>query len=170
MVIMEIRKLYLPVMNNLLYFSNDDSAERKRVYKDLFVETWDSIPKDSRDKILENLDFILCKQVNDLWQSDTPACALLNKINLRCFVIFNPFSNFIEHKTKIHILAHEFSHVYYNHPRIGFELGIDKEKKFVEETAEPQAYALTEKWKILPHPDDIQKILSYRKFVLKEKL
>jgi hypothetical protein len=170
MDITEIRKLHLPVINNLLYFSNDDSSERKRVYEDIFVKTWDNIPPEDRNKILENLDFILCKQVNDLWHNDTPACALFNKINHRCFVIFNPFSTFIENETKIHILAHELSHVYYNHPRIGFELGSDNEKSFIKETAEPEAYALTEKWKIIPHTDDINKLPGYRKYVLKEKL
>jgi hypothetical protein len=165
----EIRKLHLSTINHLLYFSNDDSVELRKIYEDLFVETWNSVPQDSRGKILENLDFILCKKVDDLWQQGTPACALLNRINLRCFVIFHPFSEIIEHETKVHILAHELAHVYYNHPRIGFEQGCDKEKKYIEEEAEPQAYAITEKWKICPHPNDIRNLPSYRRFVLETK-
>jgi len=169
MDILKIRRLHLPTMDRLLYFSNDDLAERRKVYEDLFLETWERIPQNDRDKILENLEFILCKKVDDFWQQNTPACALLCKISLRCFVIFNPFFDSIERETKVHILAHEFAHVFYNHPRTGFKLGSDKEKKYIEEEAEPQAYALTEKWKFFPHPENIHNLLCYKKFVLKEK-
>ncbi len=165
-----LRKLYQPTMDRLLYFANDDLPERRKIYEDLFLETWDRIPAVDREKIIQNLEFILCKKVVDFWNNSTPACALLNKISLRSFVIFDPFSNFLEHETKIHILAHEFAHVFYNHPLNGsLKPNPDSEKKYIDEEAEPQAYALTEIWGIYPHPDDIRQLSDYKKFVLKEQ-
>jgi hypothetical protein len=171
MDIQNLRKLHQPIMDHLLYFANDDSPERRRFYEDLFVEVWDHIPELDRKEILKNLEFILCKRVVDLWNKDTPACALLNKISLRSFIVFDPFSNFIEHETKVHILAHEFAHIFYNHPLNGSlkSNSVDEEKKYIEEEAEPQAYELTEIWGFPPHPDDIHQLLGYKKFVLKEK-
>jgi hypothetical protein len=164
----EIVEPYSLLANRLLYFSSDDSSERRKIYEDLFLRTWVNIPQDSHEKILQNLDFILCKSVKDIWQNETPACALLNRINLRCFVVFDPFSGFLKEETKIHILAHEFSHVFYNHPMIGFQQ-YGEEKKYIDELAEPEAYALTQKWGILPHPDDIGKLSGYKKYILKTK-
>lgn len=165
-----LRKLHQPTMDRLLYFANDDLPERRKVYEDLFLEVWERIPQIDREKILENLEFILCKKVVDFWHNATPACALLNKISLRSFMVFDPFCDFLEHETNVHILAHEFAHVFYNHPFNGsLKSNLDEEKKYIKDEAEPQAYALTEKWEIFPHPNDIHKLSGYKKFVLKEE-
>lgn len=156
-------------VNHLLFFSINDSEERKEFCKNIFMETWYLIPEDYKGKILTNLDFIIFKNVEDFYHDDTPGCALLNKINFRCFVIFNPFINLIERETKIHILAHELAHVYYNHPFHGFNKG-SEEKTYINEIAEAQAYDLTENiWKILPNPDDICKLPKYKQYVLSKR-
>ncbi|MBN1618483.1 hypothetical protein JW887_04020 [Candidatus Dojkabacteria bacterium] len=161
-----LRKSHQPIIDRLLYFANGDSDERRKVYEDLFLETWERIPKTDHDQILENLEFVLCKRVDDFWNNGTPACALLCKISLRSFVVFDPFVDSLKHVTKIHILAHELAHVYYNHPRIGYEKGTEKEIEFIEKEAEPQAYSLTEeRWNIFPHKDDIARLKGYKKYV-----
>jgi hypothetical protein len=170
MDVLLLRKSHQPIIDRLLYFSNGDSEERRKIYEDLFLETWDRIPQTDCVQILENLEFVLCKRVDDFWNNSTPACALLCKISLRCFIIFDPFVALLNHETKIHILAHELAHVFYNHPRKGFEKGAGLEKLFIEKEAEPQAYDLTEvKWKIFPHPDDIPQLRGYKKYILNEK-
>lgn len=171
MDIAKLHKLHGPTMNGLLFFSNDASEERRITYEELFLETWDRIPEDNRVTILKNLEFILCKKVDDPFDphQNTPACILYSRISRRCFVIYNPVIGFLKHETRVHILAHELAHAFYNHPFVGFKLGCEKEKKYTEEEAEPQAYSLTEEWKFIPHSDDISKLRSYRNFVRKEE-
>ena len=87
-------------------------------------------------------------------------------------MIFNPFAEIIKPDTRVHILAHELAHVYYRHPCTGLQIrdesGLEEEKIYKDNVAEPQAYALGEKWKIFPHPDDVPLLGDYRKYVLKE--
>ncbi len=166
MDILLLRKSHQPIIDRLLYFTSSDSEERKKIYTDLFIETWERIPETDRSQILDNLEFILCKRVEDIWNNGTPACALLCKISLRSFIVFDPFVDTLKHDTKIHILAHELAHVYYNHPRIGSEKGSVKEIEYIENEAEPQAYSLVEeRWRIFPHKDDIIRLKGYKKYV-----
>jgi len=163
-----LRESHQPIIDRLLYFTNSDSEERKNIYSDLFIETWERIPETDRSQILDNLEFILCKRVEDIWNNGTPACALLCKISLRSFIVFDPFVDNLKRETKIHILAHELAHVYYNHPRIGSEKGSVKEIEYIENEAEPQAYFLVEeRWKIFPHKDDLVRLKGYKKYINK---
>ena len=143
---LRIREAYLSTMDRLLFFYNDDPHYTKEC-EDIFLNTWDSIPQNARDKISENLDFIWFNPIEDFLKK-TPAYTLLNEISHHCIVVFDPFFDFLKLEKKVHILAHELAHVFYNHPLIGFKLGPDKEKKYKEEIAEPEANALTQKWRI----------------------
>jgi hypothetical protein len=169
-----LRRLYHTKMNDLLYFANDDSYVRRKIYENIFLETWGHIPYPYRKKILGNLEFILCKCVIDKPRPNTPACTLFSRISQLCFVIFNPFAEIFKPDTRVHILAHELTHVYYRHPNKGFKIvdesGMEEEKVYIDNVAEPQAYALGEKWRILPHPDDIHMLRGYKKYVLKEDI
>ena len=169
-----LRRLYQTKMDGLLYFANDDSCERREIYENIFLETWRRIPYYYRKKILGNLEFILCKSVIDTWRQNTPACTLVSGISRLCFVIFNPFADIFKADTRVHILAHELAHVYYRHPCKGLEIrdesGLKGEKAYIDNVAEPQAYTLGKKWRILPHPDDIHMLSAYRKYVLKEDI
>ena len=165
-----LRKLYADDSSRWLYFAINHSDEYKQRIGDLFIETWSQVPEEFKERIIINLEFIICKNVEEYVNTgNTPGCTLLNKINRRCFIIFNPYPALCRHQTNVHFLAHELAHAYYNHPEIGAEYGSrEEELKFVEEIAEPEAYKLVESiWKIYPDPDDIYKLSQYQKYILK---
>jgi hypothetical protein len=118
-------------IENLLYFSNKYSEHQKKYCTELLRSTWEIIPTDDQIQIERNLEFIICKQVEDCWRNDTPACTLFSKISQRNFIIFNPFSGDLKIETYIHILAHEFAHVLYDHPKIGSKKRMKNMGKFV---------------------------------------
>ena len=158
------------LMNDVLFFANSDNADRRKRFEDVFCETWELIPLEYRQDILDHLEFILCKNVEDAYQNGTPACCHICSISLKSFIIWNPYIGFLEQKTQVHVLAHELCHVYYNHPYTGFCFNDrKKEKVFIDTEAEPQAYKLTVDWGILPDEEDIFKLRGWRKYVLHEE-
>jgi hypothetical protein len=162
--ISQLRILYRDLISKFLFFDLSTADEIKKEVENLFVETWDCIPSTDRNQIQANLEFIVCKDVVD-GINQTPGIAQPLK-NGYCFIVFNPFFRELRWETRIHILAHELSHIYYKHPVKGEKMCVSQEKVFIETIAEPEAYKLTEKWGIKPHPDDVQRLRGYKKYVL----
>ncbi len=155
------------VFERLLYFSNNYSETHQQYCKKIIIETWSYIPTADKTQIENNLEFIICKRVEDIWRNETPACTLLCNISQRCFIIFDPFFSDLKRETIVHILAHELAHVFYNHPKLGYKKELKDEIIYIEKQAEPQAYELTlKKWNIFPHQDDINRLAGYQKYFL----
>ena len=159
-------------MDELLFFPNNIDCDDKEKYENIFLETWKRIPQKFQETILGNLEFILCKRVEDWLNSDfynpTRGIASLSTVSNRCFIVFNPFPFFSNQETHIHFLSHELAHIYYNHPKDSTKVESTL-SDYEKEEREKDAFILpAEEWGIHPHQDDIPKLYMYRKYVLHE--
>ena len=146
----------LSTVNNFLYFNDSTLPEIKDNAISFFSEIWEKLPDLNQQKIVEQLEFILIKPVNDSRYPNTVALTRTSPTQPTClsWIMWYPFSSFFHKESIMFVLAHELAHVYLLHPQRGYLMNRDEEEKFkyiADEEANEQTLG---KWKIKPSLED----------------
>lgn len=138
------------VAQQLMYFSDQLSPEIKNGAHDIFSEVWRNIPENDQKIILEHLEFILVKPINDPLYPNTVAFARVSPTQpfSASWIMWYPlFPLNLKKEFNVFCLAHELAHVCLKHPQRGEHMTEEAKRNFKSE-AEEETNKLVSKWGI----------------------
>lgn len=135
------------IMKGLVFYNDLLTQEEKRYFNSLIQETWEKIPHVHQSKLLNSLEFIIIKPIEDPLYPGTVALTRKSAtMPLKNWIIWNPFSiRSLQDQSKIFLLAHEFAHSYLQHPQK------EVNKNIAEDEANHQTIS---NWHITPSEND----------------
>jgi hypothetical protein len=138
------------ITKQLMYFSDSLSLEIKNGAYDVFCEVWRKISENDQRIILEHLEFILVKPINDPLYPNTAAFARVSPTQpfSASWIMWYPLLPLsLKKEFNVFCLAHELAHVYLEHPQRGERMIEEAKRKFKSE-AEDETSKLISKWGI----------------------
>lgn len=155
---------FYPFCETSIFFNSSVSEQEKEDIKSLFMETCRRIeginPSDIIN-VLGNIEFIIYKTIEGDNAGDvdrSPDGGVTLRSCWRLLVIYYPLKRFTERETMLYILAHEFAHVFCQHPFRNLPSSLS-EKLELEYEADTKAV----EWGFKPHDSDIGHFPNFSK-------